>query len=200
MSSSPSSAYTTNPKGRQAKQRLQVSRRPSTQGVDLLQGFAIQPQVPRQPQQFLVRRRRRRARVRQLLQLADFLAGDLFQLCSCSRTLALRGRSVSVREGRARIRVMVRLQDASSGGSQAKAPDGPRPCGLPARAADIRIRTARRCRHPCSAGQPACAAGVPIRCAVRAGGCRCAAGPWRSLRRTRRHCGAAVPAGPPLHG
>ncbi|KAG0918911.1 hypothetical protein G6F31_021282 [Rhizopus arrhizus] len=95
---------------------------------------------------------------------------------------------------------MVRVQDASNGGSQAKAPDEPGPFGLPVAAADIRIRTARRYRRPCSAGQPACAAGAPIHSAVRAGGCQCAAGRWRSLRRTRRHCGAAAPAGPPLRG
>ncbi len=63
-----------------------------------------------------------------------------------------------------------------------------------------RVRTVRPRQRPCSAGSPACAAGAPIRCAFHAGGCRCAAGRWRPRRRTRRHCGAAVPAGPRLRG
>ncbi len=62
------------------------------------------------------------------------------------------------------------------------------------------IRTAQPFPRPCSAGPPACAAGVPTRCASRAGGCRCAAAQAPVRRRARRHCDAAVPAAPRLRG
>lgn len=89
---------------------------------------------------------------------------------------------------------------ARAGSASATAPGVPGPQGVP-RAARYRwIRTVRPRRRPCSAGRPPCAAGAPTRCACRAGGCRCAAGRSRPLRRTRRHCGAAVPAGPRPRG
>ncbi len=62
------------------------------------------------------------------------------------------------------------------------------------------IRTAQPFPRPCSAVPPACAAGVPIRCASRAGGCRCAAARAPARRRARHHCDAAVPAAPRLRG
>lgn len=62
------------------------------------------------------------------------------------------------------------------------------------------IRTAQPFPRPCSAGPPACAAGVPTRCASRAGGCRCAATQAPVRRRAHRHCDAAVPAAPRLRG
>ncbi len=66
--------------------------------------------------------------------------------------------------------------------------------------ADIGLRTTRRCRHPCPAVQPACAAGVPTPHACRADGWI----PWPATQpgrcRTHRHCDAAVPAAPPPHG
>lgn len=62
------------------------------------------------------------------------------------------------------------------------------------------IRTAQPFPRPCSAAPPACAAGVPTRCAFRAGGCRCAAAQAPVRRRARRHCDAAAPAAPRLRG
>ena len=192
VSSSPSSGYATNPKGDRQSRGADIATaihagRGSTSGLrHPAPGPMPGPAVHR-------RLGRGGARIGQVLQFEQFLAGDVFQLLQLLTHAALRGRSVSVRAGRARIRVMVRVQDASNGGS-GKGPGRTGPCGLPARAADIRIRTARRCRRPCSAGRPACAAGVPIRCAARAGGCRCAAGRWQSLRRTRRHCSSSCRA------
>jgi hypothetical protein len=62
------------------------------------------------------------------------------------------------------------------------------------------FRTIRRCRRPWSAGRRACAAGVPIPGAFRAGGCPGVAGLAPGRRRRRRRCGVAVLAGPRLRG
>jgi len=62
------------------------------------------------------------------------------------------------------------------------------------------LRTVPLSRCPCSVAPPVCAAGAPIRCASRAGGCRCVAVRPPARRRARRHCGATAPAGPRLRG
>ena len=70
---------------------------PSTQDVDLLQGFAIQAQVPCQAQQFIVGSGGVGRASASCCSSSSSSRATSSSRCSCSRTLALRGRSVSVR-------------------------------------------------------------------------------------------------------